>query len=88
VATGYHSAHLTPDAARPIVWRAVARHLASYVPPEPRMWLINGAIQSCGIARLPDIRYLGHAAHELPGLHALGQPMARHPSRDSTPMSS
>ena len=34
MATGYHSAHLTPDAARPIVWRAVARHLASYVPPD------------------------------------------------------
>jgi len=57
---------------------SVAWSLASYVPPEPRMWLINGAIQGCGIARLPDIRYLGHAAHELPGLHALGQPMARH----------
>lgn len=31
--SGYHEAHLTPDPARRIVWQAVARHLARYVPP-------------------------------------------------------
>ncbi len=28
----YHDAHLTPDPARAVVWRAVSRYLASYVP--------------------------------------------------------
>jgi SAM-dependent methyltransferase len=31
--SGYHTAHLTPDPARRIVWQAVAQHLATYVPP-------------------------------------------------------
>ena len=30
----YHAAHLTPDPSRRVVWQAVARHLAPYVPPE------------------------------------------------------
>jgi SAM-dependent methyltransferase len=30
----YHASHLTYDPARRVVWAAVARHLASYVPPE------------------------------------------------------
>lgn len=30
----YHAAHLTPDPARRVVWEAVARHLAAYLPPE------------------------------------------------------
>ena len=30
----YHAAHLTPDPSRRIVWQAVARHLASYVPSD------------------------------------------------------
>ena len=30
--TAYHDAHLTPDPARAIVWRAVAEHLAPYIP--------------------------------------------------------
>ena len=29
----YHAVHLTEDPARRIVWEAVARHLAPYVPP-------------------------------------------------------
>ena len=32
--TSYHAVHLTEDPARRIVWEAVARHLAPYVPPE------------------------------------------------------
>lgn len=31
---GYHASHLTPDPARAVVWREVARHLAPYVPPD------------------------------------------------------
>jgi SAM-dependent methyltransferase len=31
---GYHAVHLTEDPVRRIVWEAVARHLAAYVPPE------------------------------------------------------
>jgi hypothetical protein len=46
---------------------SVAWSLASYLPPEPRIWLINGAIQGCGIARLPDIRYLGTPHTNYPG---------------------
>jgi cyclopropane fatty-acyl-phospholipid synthase-like methyltransferase len=30
----YHAVHLTEDPARRIVWAAVARHLADYVPPD------------------------------------------------------
>jgi SAM-dependent methyltransferase len=30
----YHSAHLTPDPARNVVWATVARHLARYIPPD------------------------------------------------------
>jgi SAM-dependent methyltransferase len=32
--SGYHAAHLTEDPARRVVWGAVARHLAAYVPPD------------------------------------------------------
>jgi SAM-dependent methyltransferase len=32
--TSYHAVHLTEDPARRIVWDAVARHLAAYVPPD------------------------------------------------------
>jgi hypothetical protein len=31
--TGYHAAHLPEDPARAIVWKVVAEHLASWVPP-------------------------------------------------------
>jgi SAM-dependent methyltransferase len=31
--TGYHAAHLPEDPARAVVWRAVAEHLAPWVPP-------------------------------------------------------
>ena len=30
----YHVAHLRPDPARSVVWAAVARHLAPYIPPD------------------------------------------------------
>ena len=33
-AADYHAAHLTQDPNRTIVWEAVARYLAQYVPPE------------------------------------------------------
>lgn len=29
----YHSAHLTPDGARTVVWRVIADHLATWIPP-------------------------------------------------------
>ncbi len=32
--TTYHTAHLTPDPARNVVWATVARHLAPYVPQD------------------------------------------------------
>jgi SAM-dependent methyltransferase len=32
--TTYHTAHLTPDPARSVVWAAVASHLAPYVPQD------------------------------------------------------
>ena len=32
--SSYHDSHLTYDPARQVVWAAVARHLASYVPPD------------------------------------------------------
>lgn len=32
--SSYHDSHLTYDPARRVVWAAVARHLASYVPPD------------------------------------------------------
>jgi len=31
--TGYHAAHLPEDPARAVVWKVVAEHLASWVPP-------------------------------------------------------
>jgi SAM-dependent methyltransferase len=33
-AVGYHAAHLTRDPARTVLWRVVASHLASWVPPD------------------------------------------------------
>ena len=30
----YHSAHLTPDAARTVVWRVIAGHLARWISPD------------------------------------------------------
>jgi len=33
VVTGYHAAHLPEDPSRAIVWKAVAGHLARWVPP-------------------------------------------------------
>jgi SAM-dependent methyltransferase len=30
----YHDAHLTPDPARAIVWRAIAGHLSAWIPPQ------------------------------------------------------
>jgi len=32
--TGYHDAHLTPDRSRTVVWRAIAAHLAPWIPPQ------------------------------------------------------
>jgi SAM-dependent methyltransferase len=32
--SGYHAAHLPEDPARPIVWKAVAEHLARWMPPD------------------------------------------------------
>jgi SAM-dependent methyltransferase len=32
--TAYHEAHFTDDAPRATVWKAVAAHLSSYVPPD------------------------------------------------------
>ena len=32
--TGYHAAHLREDASRATVWKAIASHLASWVPPD------------------------------------------------------
>jgi peptidoglycan/LPS O-acetylase OafA/YrhL len=46
---------------------SVAWTLAKYLPAEHRIWLINAAVQGCGIARLPDIRYLGTPHTNYPG---------------------
>ena len=35
--TGYHAAHLPEDASRATVWRAIADHLSSWVPPDARV---------------------------------------------------
>jgi hypothetical protein len=46
---------------------SVAWTLGEYMPLDPRIWFINGAVQGCGIARLPDIRYLGTPHTNYPG---------------------
>jgi SAM-dependent methyltransferase len=35
--TGYHTAHLPEDPARAVVWKAVAEHLAAWVPADARV---------------------------------------------------
>ena len=35
--TGYHAAHLPPDPARPVVWKAIAAHLSSWIPPNAQV---------------------------------------------------
>jgi peptidoglycan/LPS O-acetylase OafA/YrhL len=46
---------------------SVAWTLGEYLPPDPRIWFINGAKGGCGIARLPEIRYVGKAHTNYPG---------------------
>ncbi|MGI5244223.1 acyltransferase family protein [Dactylosporangium sp. CA-139066] len=46
---------------------SVAWTVGSYLPPHPGLSVANRAIQGCGIARLPDIRYIGTAHTNYPG---------------------
>lgn len=34
---GYHATHLPPDPARAVVWKVVAAHLATWVPPDAQV---------------------------------------------------
>ncbi|WP_433046867.1 acyltransferase family protein [Dactylosporangium sp. CS-033363] len=46
---------------------SVAWTIAAYLPAHPGLSVANRAIQGCGIARLPDIRYIGSAHTNYPG---------------------
>jgi hypothetical protein len=46
---------------------SVAWTVGSYLPAHPDLAVGNRAIQGCGIARLPDIRYIGTAHTNYPG---------------------
>ncbi|MFI7602094.1 acyltransferase family protein [Actinoplanes sp. NPDC049681] len=46
---------------------SVAWTLGTYLPPQTRLDVESRGVQGCGIARLPDIRYLGVAHTNYPG---------------------
>lgn len=50
-----------------IIGDSVAWSLAEYLPPHPGIGITNRGIQGCGIARLPDIRYVGEPHTNYPG---------------------
>ncbi|WP_432994688.1 acyltransferase family protein [Dactylosporangium sp. CA-233914] len=46
---------------------SVSWTIGAYLPPHPGLDVANRAIQGCGIARLPDIRYIGSPHTNYPG---------------------
>nr|BFE61475.1 acyltransferase family protein [Dactylosporangium thailandense] len=46
---------------------SVSWTIGAYLPEHPGLSVANRAIQGCGIARLPDIRYIGSAHTNYPG---------------------
>jgi hypothetical protein len=50
-----------------ILGDSVAWTIGTYLPAHPDLAIANRAIQGCGIARLPDIRYLGSPHPNYPG---------------------
>ncbi|MFF5232409.1 acyltransferase family protein [Dactylosporangium sp. NPDC000521] len=46
---------------------SVAWTVGSYLPPHPDIATANRSIQGCGIARLPDVRYIGAPHTNYPG---------------------
>jgi SAM-dependent methyltransferase len=85
--SGYHEAHLTPDPSRRIVWEAVARHLARYVPAD-------GAVLEIGAGYCDWINHVRAARRvavdiwpELPAFAAPGvEPVVLDVSRGLEPL--
>jgi peptidoglycan/LPS O-acetylase OafA/YrhL len=50
-----------------ILGDSVAWTIGAYLPAHPQVAIANRAVQGCGIARLPDIRYAGAAHTNYPG---------------------
>jgi hypothetical protein len=50
-----------------ILGDSVAWTIGAYLPPHPGLAIANRAMQGCGIARLPDIRYEGGPHTNYPG---------------------
>lgn len=50
-----------------ILGDSVAWTLGAYLPPHPQLEVADRAVQGCGIARLPDIRYAGSPHTNYPG---------------------
>jgi peptidoglycan/LPS O-acetylase OafA/YrhL len=50
-----------------ILGDSVAWTLGAYLPPHPGLAITNRAVQGCGIARLPDIIYIGSPHTNYPG---------------------
>ncbi|RKR93009.1 hypothetical protein BDK92_7509 [Micromonospora pisi] len=46
---------------------SVAWSLGTYLPRQPNLAVTVRAVQGCGIARLPDLRYLGTPHTNYPG---------------------
>jgi peptidoglycan/LPS O-acetylase OafA/YrhL len=52
---------------------SVAWSLGTYLPADPGVQVLTRAVQGCGIARLPDIRYIGTPHTNYPGCTAWDQ---------------
>jgi peptidoglycan/LPS O-acetylase OafA/YrhL len=50
-----------------ILGDSVAWTIGAYLPAHPQVAVANRAVQGCGIARLPDIRYIGAPHTNYPG---------------------
>ncbi len=84
----YHAAHLTPDAARTVVWRVIAGHLAHWISPDASVlelgagycdWINHvRAVRRVATDVWPDFRQ-----HAAPGVDTMvldaGRDMARLP---------
>jgi SAM-dependent methyltransferase len=73
---GYHESHLTEDPSRTIVWDAVARHLAGWIPPQAEVLEIGAGycdwINHVRAARRVAVDdWPGFARHAADGVEAL-----------------
>lgn len=72
----YHDVHLTPDPARAVVWRAVADHLARWIPPHAHVLEVGAGYCAwinavSGARRVAVDVWPAVASHTAPGVEAL-----------------